>query len=211
MKDITLCIIDDNPDLCHSLEEMIKLSDGYRCIGTFNDADKAISNIPRLRPDVVLMDINLGSAYTGIDCVRVLKPHLPDTNFLMCTVYQDDENIFEALKCGASGYILKKTEPLRLLSAIRELYEGGSPVSSEIAKKIVLSFQQNTAKKNQRLNKLTDRQMQILRLLAEGLSYKEIAAKVFLSIETVRKHAYHVYNKLQVTNRISAVNKLYER
>lgn len=211
MKHITVCIVDDNPDLCNSLKDLINLSEGCRCIGTFQNTELAVCNIPRLSPDVVLMDINLGLVNTGIDCVRVLKPYLPNTNFMMCTVYEDDEKIFEALKAGASGYILKKTEPLRLLSAIKELYEGGSPMSSEIAKKLVMNFQQNGNKKNRVLEKLTARQLEILELLSEGLIYKEIAAKLFLSVETVRKHTYHVYDKLHVSNRVAAINKLYGR
>ena len=141
MNDISVCIVDDNNELRAALEEIISMSDGYKCAGTMSTADEAIRKLPLLKPDVVLMDINLGGGETGIDCVRELKPVMPFTNFMMCTVYEEDEKIFEALNAGASGYILKKTAPGKLLEAIRELYQGGAPMSSQIARKVVAAFQ----------------------------------------------------------------------
>src|SRR5688572_9580943 len=135
MKDISVCIVDDNRDLRNALEEIIDMSDGFICIGKLGTAQEAITQIPSLRPDVVLMDINLGSEETGIDCVKALKQKVPGTNFMMCTVYEENEKIFQALTAGASGYILKKTAPARMLDAIRELYHGGAPMSSQIARK----------------------------------------------------------------------------
>ncbi|MEI9810314.1 MAG: response regulator transcription factor [Bacteroidota bacterium] len=114
MNEISVCIVDDNKQLRSALEEIITMSDGYKCVATIGTAEEAIQNIPSIKPDVVLMDINLGSVESGIDCVRILKPLVPDTNFMMCTVYEEDEKIFEALSAGASGYILKKTAPGRL-------------------------------------------------------------------------------------------------
>jgi DNA-binding NarL/FixJ family response regulator len=161
------------------------------------------------------MDINLGTEESGIDVVRALKPRIPDTNFMICTVYEEDEKIFEALSAGASGYILKKTPPGRMLEAIRELYEGGAPMSSQIARKVVAAFQQQQSQPSfsdpEKLNVLTTREMEILELLSKGLMYKEIASQTFLSPETVRKHVYHIYEKLHVTNRVAAVNKYYGR
>jgi DNA-binding NarL/FixJ family response regulator len=160
------------------------------------------------------MDINLGSGETGIDCVRELKPIMPSTNFMMCTVYEEDEKIFEALNAGASGYILKKTAPGKLLEAIRELYQGGAPMSSQIARKVVAVFQKHTTAPGTSENDLatlSNREKEILELLSRGLMYKEIAAALFISQETVRKHVYHVYEKLHVGNRVEAVNKFYGR
>jgi DNA-binding NarL/FixJ family response regulator len=160
------------------------------------------------------MDINLGRGETGIDCVRELKPLMPSTNFMMCTVYEEDEKIFEALNAGASGYILKKTAPGKLLEAIRELYQGGAPMSSQIARKVVAAFQNNTTipgTGGNDLATLSNREKEILELLSRGLMYKEIAAALFISQETVRKHVYHVYEKLHVSNRVEAVNKFYGR
>jgi DNA-binding NarL/FixJ family response regulator len=214
MKAITVCIVDDNKELRNALEEIISMSDGYKCIGTMGSAEDAVMQIPVLNPDVVLMDINLGTVESGIDVVRVLKPRIPDTNFMMCTVYEEDEKIFEALSAGASGYILKKTDPSRMLEAIRELYEGGAPMSSQIARKVVFAFQQRQAISNseaEKLDMLSAREKEILELLSKGLMYKEIASQLFLSPETVRKHVYHIYEKLHVSNRVAAVNKFYGR
>lgn len=209
MKEITVCIVDDNKDLRNALQEFIMMADGLLCAGTMGTVEEAINQIPALDPDVVLMDINLGEKKNGTDCVRVLKPLLPRTNFMMCTVYDDDENIFEALRAGASGYVLKKTEPSRLLEMIRELSDGGSPMSSQIARKVVTTFHQHDPEKDIELKLLSRREKQILELLAQGLMYKEIAAKLFISAETVRKHVYRIYEKLHVNNRVAAVNKLY--
>lgn len=214
MKQIAVCIVDDNRELRNALEEIITMSDGYKCIATIATAEDAVVQIPILKPDVVLMDINLNSPENGIDVVRVLKPRIPDTNFMMCTVYEENEKIFEALSAGASGYILKKTDPARMLEAIRELYEGGAPMSSQIARKVVAAFQEQSMKNNsniEELSILSNREKEILELLSKGLMYKEIASQTFLSPETVRKHVYHIYEKLHVTNRVAAVNKFYGR
>lgn len=213
MRAITVCIVDDNRELRNALEEIITMSEGYMCTGTLGTAEDAIKQLPILKPDVVLMDINLGSAESGIDVVRILKPKIPGTNFMMCTVYEEDEKIFEALSAGASGYILKKTDPARMLEAIRELYEGGAPMSSQIARKVVAAFQQKEKENpdTEELDTLTNREKEILELLSKGLMYKEIAAQIYLSPETVRKHVYHIYEKLHVSNRVAAVNKFYGR
>jgi DNA-binding NarL/FixJ family response regulator len=212
MKEISVCIVDDNKELRNALEEIISMSEGYKCICTIGTAEEAIRELPSLAPDVVLMDINLGSSESGIDCVKILKGKMPSTNFMMCTVYEENEKIFEALSAGASGYILKKTDPARMLEAIRELYEGGAPMSSQIARKVVAAFQQKPAAgSGSELDDLSNREKEILELLSKGLMYKEIAAQLFLSPETVRKHVYHIYEKLHVNNRVAAVNKFYGR
>jgi len=161
------------------------------------------------------MDINLGEDESGIDCIRELKPQYPEILFMMCTVYEEDEKIFEALSAGANGYILKKTTPGKLLDSINELYEGGAPMSSQIARKVVTAFQNktldtgNTQAKS--MNILSNRENEILQLLAKGLLYKEIAGHLFISQETVRKHVYHIYEKLHVNNRVEAINKFFGR
>jgi len=213
MNEISVCIVDDNKQLRSALEEIITMSDGYRCVATIGTAEEAIQKIPSIKADVVLMDINLGSIESGIDCVRILKPLVPATNFMMCTVYEEDEKIFEALSAGASGYILKKTAPGKLLEAIRELYQGGAPMSSQIARKVVAAFQNKpaTTETNEQLDQLTNREKEILEQLSKGLMYKEIAIQLYLSPETVRKHVYHIYEKLHVNNRVEAVNKFFGR
>ena len=213
MKEISVCIVDDNRELRNALEEIITMSEGYLSIGTIGTAEDAINQLPILQPEVVLMDINLGTEQSGIDVVRVLKPQMPDTNFMMCTVYEEDDKIFQALSAGASGYILKKTDPARMLEAICELYEGGAPMSSQIARKVVVAFRQQTVSntEGENLDMLSNREKEILELLSRGLMYKEIASQLFLSPETVRKHVYHIYEKLHVNNRVAAVNKFYGR
>jgi DNA-binding NarL/FixJ family response regulator len=213
MKDISVCIVDDNRDLRNALEEIIDMSEGFKCVGTIGTAQEAISQIPLIKPDVVLMDINLGSDETGIDCVQALKDKVPSTNFMMCTVYEENEKIFQALTAGASGYILKKTAPPQMLEAIRELYLGGAPMSSQIARKVVAAFQtkKTSTGGGEQLEILSNREKEILEQLSKGLMYKEIAAELFISPETVRKHVYHIYEKLHVTNRIEAVNKFFGR
>jgi DNA-binding NarL/FixJ family response regulator len=215
---ITVCIVDDTNDIRHALEEIVRLSDEYELLGSFASGEMALEKIPPLKPNVVLMDINLGGI-SGIECVRRLKPNNPEILFMMCTVYEEDEKIFEALSAGANGYILKKTSPIKLLESIRELSEGGAPMSSQIARKVVTAFQnrgpqqeagfQASSEKN--LGVLSNREKEILELLAKGLLYKEISAQLFISQETVRKHVYHIYEKLHVNNRVEAVNKFFGR
>jgi len=205
---IQVCIVEDNIDIQRALKEIINMADGYECVATASSGEDALETIPAYHPHIVLMDINLGGM-NGIECVKRLKPLFPDILFMMCTVYEDDEKIFDALKAGASGYILKKTQPAKLLDAIKELHEGGSPMSSQIARKVVAAFQQKPVELT--LEELSLREKEILEQLAKGLLYKEIAAILQISPETVRKHVYHIYEKLHVSNRIEAVNKFYGR
>jgi len=214
---ISVCIVDDNKDIRSALEQIIMMAEGYTLAGSFADAESALLKIPALQPNVVLMDINLGDGESGIDCVRQLKPQFPEILFMMCTIYEEDEKIFEALKAGANGYILKKTAPGKLLDALRELYEGGAPMSSQIARKVVNAFQAkpadtpDTSTAVRTINILSNRENEILELLSRGMLYKEIAAKLFISQETVRKHVYHIYEKMHVNNRVEAINKFYGR
>ena len=161
------------------------------------------------------MDINLGGM-SGIECVRHLKPLFPDILYMMCTVYEEDEKIFEALSAGASGYILKKTAPGKLLEAIKELHEGGAPMSSQIARKVVAAFRgkplgESPSMEDESIKILSNREKEILEHLSKGMLYKEIANSLFISPETVRKHVYHIYEKLHVNNRVEAVNKYFGR
>jgi DNA-binding NarL/FixJ family response regulator len=215
---ISVCIVDDNKDIRSALEQIILMAEGYTLAGSFSDAEEALLKIPLAQPNVVLMDINLGEGESGIDCVRQLKPLHPEILFMMCTIYEEDEKIFEALKAGANGYILKKTAPAKLLDALRELYEGGAPMSSQIARKVVNAFQAKSAPDSPGANTpvktisiLSNRENEILELLARGMLYKEIAARLFISQETVRKHVYHIYEKMHVNNRVEAINKFYGR
>jgi DNA-binding NarL/FixJ family response regulator len=212
---ISVCIVDDNNEIRSALEQIILMANGYELIGSCSGLEDALVTIPNIKPNVVLMDINLGENESGIDCIRELKPLYPEILFMMCTVYEEDEKIFEALSAGANGYILKKTTPDKLLDAIKELYEGGAPMSSQIARKVVNAFQKmavaNSNAQGKAINILSNRENEILQLLAKGLLYKEIAAHLFISQETVRKHVYHIYEKLHVNNRVEAINKFFGR
>lgn len=214
--DIPVAIVEDNNDIRMALEEIINTADGYKLCGSCTSGESALKSLPRMHPKVVLMDINLGGI-TGIEVVRELKKTNEEILFMMCTVYEEDEQIFEALNAGASGYILKKTAPAKMLDAIKELYEGGSPMSSQIARKVVAAFQNKTLvavpdnADRESLKSLSGREKEILESLSKGMTYREIAEEHSISQETVRKHVYHIYEKLHVNNRVEAVNKFFRR
>jgi len=212
MMRTSVAIVEDNNDIRLALEQIIESSDEYTFAGSCISGEEAVIKLPILNPKVVLTDIGLGGM-SGIEVVRELKATHPEILFMMCTIYDEDEKIFEALSAGASGYVLKKTSPSKLLDAIKELIDGGAPMSSQIARKVVAAFQNkpNTAVTGSVLDVLSKRENEILEMLSTGLLYKEIAEKLYISSETVRKHVYHIYEKLHVTNRIEAVNKYFGR
>lgn len=209
---ISVAIVEDNNDIRQALEQIITTAEGYTLAGSCINGEDAIDKIPTYNPDVVLMDINLGGI-NGIECVKILKELYPQILFMMCTVYEEDEKIFNALSAGASGYVLKKTTPDKLLVAITELQEGGAPMSSQIASKVVAAFKSKPAfsASSDSLEVLSKREKEILEALSRGLLYKEIADQLFISSQTVRKHVYHIYEKLHVSNRVEAVNKFFGR
>lgn len=209
----SVAIVEDNNDIRLALEQIIESSDDFTLAGSCSTGEEALLKLPILNPRVVLMDIGLGDGINGIDVVRELKASNPGILYMMCTIYEEDEKIFEALRAGASGYILKKTQPAKLLEGITELIQGGAPMSSQIASKVVAAFQNkpvNTVSGTP-LAALSKRENEILQMLATGLLYKEISDKLFITIETVRKHVYHIYEKLHVSNRVEAVNKYFRR
>jgi two-component system, NarL family, response regulator LiaR len=207
---ISICIVEDRKDIRESLVALVDSQSHLACIGSFENAEDALVKIPELQPNVVLMDIDLPKM-NGIECIKQLKPKCPRVQFMICTVYDEDEKVFEALRTGANGFILKRSPPTRLLEAIVELYHGGSPMSSDIARKIVLSFQQKPEEKIQEEYHITPREQEILGLLSKGLSYQELADKLFISSKTVRKHIFNIYEKLHVNSRMEAVNKYFGR
>lgn len=209
----SVAIVEDNNDIRLALEQIIESSDDFSLAGSCTSGEEALVKLPIIHPNVVLMDIGLGDGINGIEVVRELKQSNPDILFMMCTIYEEDEKIFEALRAGANGYILKKTQPAKLLEGISELIQGGAPMSSQIASKVVAAFQNNsiTATQSTSLDELSKRENEILEMLSTGLLYKEISDKLSISSETVRKHVYHIYEKLHVSNRIEAVNKYFRR
>ncbi|MFC0183942.1 DNA-binding response regulator, NarL/FixJ family, contains REC and HTH domains [Pseudarcicella hirudinis] len=203
---IQVAIVEDTSDIRNGLALLINGSEGYSCEHTFSNPEDALLFLPALHPDVVLMDINLNNRLSGIDCVHQLKAQMPDTQFLICTVYDQDESIFESLKAGATGYILKKTPPTKLLEAITEIYQGGSPMSSQIARKIISTFSEKPIP--QPAYQLSERERDIIEALSKGLRYKDIALSLHISTDTVRTHIRNIYEKLQVHSRTEALNKL---
>jgi DNA-binding NarL/FixJ family response regulator len=202
---IAVSIVEDDARVRASLARLIDSSSGYRCVSNHSSAEDALREIPKFRPDVVLMDINLPGV-NGVECVRQLKPQMPGTQVIMLTVYQNTEHIFNALAAGATGYMLKQTPPPELLSAIKEVHAGGSPMSGHIARKIVQSFQ-NTAPLSAEAQSLSPREAEVLDLLAKGFLYKEIAEAMKVSYATVHTHIRHIYEKLHVRSRTEAVAK----
>jgi DNA-binding NarL/FixJ family response regulator len=206
MKTINVAIIEDLGDIREALSRLVNGAEGFKCEYVYSNATEAIKDLPNYMPDVVLVDINM-PGMTGIECVRILKLKMPKTQFMMETVYADDDNIFNALSAGATGYILKKSSPAQILEAIKELYNGGSPMSAEVARRVVSSF---LPKKNVPFEDvLTDREKEVLNMLAKGFIYKEIAAELNVGYETVKKHIQNIYSKLHVQNKIEAVNKIF--
>ena len=203
---IKVAIAEDIDDIRNGLHLIINSTEGYECGCVCRNGNEALEMMPSYQPDVVLMDINM-PGINGVEVVRSLKTKMPATQFMMCTVYEEDEHVFDSLKAGATGYVLKKTPPSKLLEAISEIYNGGSPMSSTIARKIMTSFADNKTK--QPVDELTDREKEILHQLARGLQYKAIAADLFLSVETVRTHIRNIYEKLQVHTRSEAIQKAY--
>ncbi len=206
---VSVSIVEDNDKLRGTLARVINRADGFRCISDYANAEDALKDLPQVKPDVVLMDINL-PGMNGVDCVRQLKQLLPQTQVMMLTVYEDTENIFNALTAGANGYMLKRTSSKELLEAIREVHRGGSPMTMHIARKVVSSFQK-TAATAQPTENLSEREQQVLDLLSQGLMYKEIADKLAISYETVHTYIRRIYEKLQVRTRTEAVAKFLRR
>jgi DNA-binding NarL/FixJ family response regulator len=202
---IAVSIVEDDPQVRGSLAKLIDGAPGFRCVSVHPSAEDALVEIPKVKPEVVLMDINLPGA-NGVECVRRLKPHCPTTQIIMLTVYQKTEHIFNALAAGATGYMLKQTPPSELLTAIKEVHGGGSPMSSHIARKIVQSFQQ-PAPACAEAESLSPREAEVLDLLAKGFLYKEIADQMKVSYATVHTHIRHIYEKLHVRSRTEAVAK----
>ena len=201
---ITVSIVDDESQLRQSIETFINGSPGFRCVSAYGNADSAIKGVVKDRPDVVLMDINM-EGMDGIECVERLKKLVPGIQIVMLTVYEDADQIFRALAAGASGYLLKRLNPDKLLEAIREVHEGGSPMSYSIARKVVASFQKAGRTASEQRALLSPREQMVLDCLAKGLAYKQIADQLGISVTTIRSYLRRIYEKLHVQSRSEAV------
>ena len=206
----SIVIVEDHQDLLEAMTLMLNTSLAFKVIGSFKNAEEALIKVPGLQPDAVLMDINLPKL-SGIECVSQLKKQCPQVLFVMCTSYEDDDKIFQSLEAGASGYILKTDGPAKIISALEDLFEGGSPMSASIARKVVNSFSKFSKKPNKEMELLTEREMEILELIAKGNLNKEVSDTLCISLGTVKKHVQNMYEKLHVNTRVEAVNKYLNR
>ena len=202
---ISVAIVEDVRGTRENLMELLKRSPGLKCVGAFASGENALRDLPALAPDVVLMDINL-PGMSGVQCAAQLKPLLPKTQILMLTAYENSDLIFESLRVGASGYLMKNTEPDEIIQAVEQVHAGGSPMSMQIARKVVGHFQE-IKKPSSDFEQLTPRETEILSLLAKGFLYKEIADQLKISLHTVRGHIHLVYGKLHVQSRSEAIIK----
>lgn len=195
-----ISIVEDDPAKLRELQEKIAQTEDLSCVDTLTSAEDALARIPQTKPDIVLMDIGLPHM-NGVECMYRLKQKCPNTVFLMYTVFLNDEHVFDALKFGAAGYVLKREGASGVVRAVREIRNGGAPMSPEIAKKVIKSFQISTDED------LTPREVEILGQLSKGLQNKEIAEKLYITVGTVKVQLARIYKKLQVNNRVEAVNK----
>jgi DNA-binding NarL/FixJ family response regulator len=206
---ISVSVVDDETGLRQSIATFINGSPGFRCVSAYGSAEAALRGLPADRPDVVLMDIHM-AGMDGIECVQRLKTLLPNLQIVMLTVYEDTDQIFKALEAGATGYLLKRSTPTKLLEAIRDVHAGGSPMSSSIARKVVASFQKAGPDSAKRPH-LSPREEAVLDYLAKGLTYKQIAEQLDISIDTVRTYLRRIYETLHVQSRTEAIAKYLRR
>ncbi len=210
MKPIRIALVEDDSEIRQTTSLILKTETGFELTGIYENGKQFLEALEKNRPDVVLMDIQMPQM-NGIETVRKAAEKFPEIQFLMCTVFEDHDSIFESLKAGATGYILKNTPVNKLFDAIREIYEGGSPMSAQIARMVIRSFNAKDKSGAIDLSILSEREKDVLELLADGLLYKEIGERLFISIGTVRQHIHNIYKKLQVQNRTEAINKAYGR
>lgn len=207
---IPVALIEDNEVIRAGVRDLLNTSKDFYCAADFGSAEEALGDGLNTRITIVLLDIQL-PGQSGTQALAMLKARFHVAQFIMYTIHEDDDNIFNALRAGANGYILKRTPPEQVLAALTELHNGGSPMSTEIARKVVAHFQKTGTAKTPAAALLTNRELEIVNLLAEGYLYKEIAERLNMAVNTVKKHLYNVYEKLHVQNRTEAVNKVFNR
>jgi DNA-binding NarL/FixJ family response regulator len=203
---IRVALYEDNHNLREGLFQLINGTEGFHCVGAYANCDRIVEQIEKAKPDVVLMDIEL-PGISGIEAVKILKQKFPEVKVLMETIFEDNNKIFDSICNGAEGYILKNTPPALILSSIKEIYDGGAPMSPSVASKVLKMFKSNSFSALKESATLTERENEILKSLVEGMSYKMIAASCFISIDTVSGHIKNIYKKLQVHSKSEAVVK----
>jgi len=206
---IKVAIVEDSQEVREGIAYLLKASQGFQCVATFGSAEDALDDLVKAEPDVVLMDIGL-PGMSGIECIRQLKPSNPQIEFMVLSVFEDEERILESIKAGASGYLIKNTPPAKILEAIQDLHNGGSPMSNQIARRVLESMRGDSSG-NSELDGLSKREQIVLQNLSEGFMYKEIAENLSISIHTVRSHVHNIYEKLHVSNRTEALRKVHQQ
>ncbi|KFF08382.1 response regulator [Chryseobacterium luteum] len=202
---ISIAIVEDEKNYNNALKKVINYQDDMKVAAQFFNGKDALKNLPDISPDVVMMDIQLQDML-GIEIIEKLRKEMPETQFIMCTSFEDDEKIFNSLKAGAMGYLIKGESMDKILSSIRDVYNGGAPMSLSIARRVLNHFERKLPESKD-FDELTEREKEILELLSQGLLYKEIADQKFITIDTVKKHVGNIYRKLHVSNKVEAINK----
>lgn len=208
MSLIKICIVEDLKEIRESMVSLLQTDSRFELLASYDNGEQALEELEAWEPNIVIMDINL-PGMNGIECIRKLKSQNPRIQFMMFTIYEDDEKVFEALNAGASGYLLKSTPNDRIGDAVAELHQGGSPMSTQIARKLINRLRISNATTEMGL--LSPRENEVLQYLSKGYLYKEIAAKLTISTGTVRQHIHNIYEKLHVQNKTEAVNKMLGR
>jgi DNA-binding NarL/FixJ family response regulator len=203
---ITVSIVEDIDDVRNGLAGIIRMSEGLYLLHSFSSAEQALPALLATPPDIVIMDINL-PGINGIDCIRQTRMKNPLIQFIMFTIYENSDTVFEALEAGATGYLLKNSSPAKIIESLKELYDGGSPMNAEIAKKLVVRFQKQASPLNE--YHLTPKEHEVLLLMSKGYLYKEIAAELNNTVNTIKQHIRHIYEKLHVQNKAEALNKVF--
>lgn len=211
-----IAIVENEPMLRDIMTDLLDATPEIECVGVFATGEAALQTLPFLLPDVVLMDIDLGAnIMTGIECIAQAKPHCPNTKFLVFTIFEDHQHVFDALAAGALGYILKSAAPERIIAALHDVAEGGSPITPSIARKLVERFSVQTPEpiviENECIALLSKREREIIELIARGHSEREVAETLFISFKTVKTHITNIYQKLHVKTRVDALNKCFGR
>lgn len=209
---IEIAIVENEAALCHALKLVLNATDALHCTHTYTNGEDALQFLPLNPPEIVLMDLDLGERrMTGIECIARLREKCPKTQFMVLTNYEDHQKVFDALSAGALGYVLKTSSSEKIIAAIKDLHEGGAPMSPSIARKIALSFTQSTPHHSVEIDTLTPREREVIELIGKGHLEKEVAAALFISLKTVKTHITNIYSKLQVRTRVEALNKYFGR
>ncbi|HTQ27189.1 MAG TPA: response regulator transcription factor [Puia sp.] len=206
MQPIKVCLVEDSREVREGMVSLLTLDQRFEVLAAYTDAETAADHLPGWQADIVVMDINL-PGMSGIECIKKVKRQCPQSQFIMFTIYENDEKVFEALEAGANGYLLKKTPLAKITDSLVELYEGGAPMSTQIARKVIERM--HIAEPAGEKNILSPREIEILELLARGLLYKEISDQLNITTGTVRQHIHRIYEKLHVQNRTEAINKAF--